>query len=368
MLLELFDASENLVYSKTIDLYQSGTNIIDVNVLDVSWLDGATTLNRTGQDSGTYTLNYLDALGCSLSSPINIGSTNSTPLTPTIGTTTHLDCVNSTGSIVLSGLPVSGTIYQTGSVVTSYAVTGATMTISGLAAGTYNFSVSNGSCSSSSTGDVTINPAVINKWNGTAWSLNEPTMDQSIEFSGSYNKDVNLEGCSCEVKSGNVTIVSGRTMTLTNEINIAGGTIKFQNNSNLVQINDVSNTGNINYQRETVTDVDKFDYTYWASPVSAQTLYKISPNTLWDKYFSYDAVNNNWIQENSLKIMDSGIGHIIRGPQNHYAPNPIGTYRANFIGVPNNGTIPVTITATREASYLLGNPYPSALDADVFFI
>jgi hypothetical protein len=81
MLLELFDASNTLVYSRTIDLYQSGANVpVNVNVLDVSWADGASTLNRTGLDSGTYTLNYADAIGCSVSSPNVIGSsaTNNT--------------------------------------------------------------------------------------------------------------------------------------------------------------------------------------------------------------------------------------------------------------------------------------------------
>jgi hypothetical protein len=158
-------------------------------------------------------------------------------------------------------------------------------------------------------------------------------------------------------------------MTLTNELKVSGGIMKFENNASLVQINEdpTINSGKITYQRETVTSVDKFDFTYWSSPVSGQTLYNTSPNTLADKYFSFDAVNNNWIQENSLtKVMEPGSGYTIRGPQNNYAPNPIGTHRANFVGIPHNGTIPVAITATGEASYLLGNPYPSALDADLF--
>ncbi|WP_343536822.1 beta strand repeat-containing protein, partial [Flavobacterium mesophilum] len=79
MLLELLDASNKVVYSKTVDLFENITtpqHYIDVNVLDVSWSDGGTTLNRTGLDAGTYTLNYSDAAGCSSSPQTTINTTN----------------------------------------------------------------------------------------------------------------------------------------------------------------------------------------------------------------------------------------------------------------------------------------------------
>ncbi|MFH6972330.1 Ig-like domain-containing protein [Flavobacterium petrolei] len=367
MLLELFDGSNKLLYSKNIDLYQSGANVVDVNILDLSWADGANTLNRTGLDSGTYILNYADAIGCSESSPINIGS--SIIAAPTQGTITPITCNVPLASVILNNLPSVGTwtLTQSGTYTATTTGTGSSATISGLAPGTYNFSVSIGGCSSSNLEAVEIDSLQETVWNG-AWSNGLPNSDKKLIFTANYNQTTDLVACSCEVKSGNVTVSSGKTMTLTNELKVSGGIMKFENNASLVQINEdpTINSGNITYQRETVTSVDKFDFTYWSSPVSGQTLYNTSPNTLADKYFSFDAVNNNWIQENSLtKVMEPGIGYIIRGPQNNYAPNPIGTYRANFIGEPNNGTIPVEILVT-DASYLLGNPYPSALDADLF--
>jgi hypothetical protein len=66
--------------------------------------------------------------------------------------------------------------------------------------------------------------------------------------------------------------------------------------------------------------------------------------------------------------MDRGIGYIIRAPEGTNAPpSPLSTYPASFIGVPFNGafTIPGII---QDRSYLLGNPYPSALDADKFLL
>ncbi len=47
------------------------------NVLDVSWSDGATTLNRSSLDAGSYTLNYSDASGCGTVAHTKvIGTTN----------------------------------------------------------------------------------------------------------------------------------------------------------------------------------------------------------------------------------------------------------------------------------------------------
>ncbi|RKS94668.1 IPT/TIG domain-containing protein [Flavobacterium limicola] len=367
MLLELFDSSDNLIYSKTIDLYQSGANVVDVNILDLSWTDGATTLNRTGLDSATYILNYADAIGCSLSSPINIGTANIAA--PTRGTITPVTCNVPIASVILNNLPSAGTwtLMQSGTSTATITGTGISATVSGLAPGTYTFSVSIDGCSASNPVVVKIDSLQETVWNG-AWSNGLPNSDKKLIFNANYSQTTDLVACSCEVTLGNVIVRSDKTLTLTNELKVSGGTLTFENNASLVQINEdpTINSGNITYQRETVTAVDKFDYTYWSSPVSSQTLYNTSPNTLWDKYMSFDAVNNNWKQENSSKVMERGVGYIIRGPQNHYAPNPIGTYRANFIGVPHNGTIPVAITATGEASYLLGNPYPSALDADLF--
>jgi hypothetical protein len=65
-------------------------------------------------------------------------------------------------------------------------------------------------------------------------------------------------------------------------------------------------------------------------------------------------------QEYSGTVMAPGKGYIVRGPE--FAPLPVAP--ACFpIGVPN-GTI--TSTGGTGTSNLIGNPYPSALDADSF--
>ncbi len=80
-----------------------------------------------------------------------------TPTAPTIGTITQPSCTLGTGSVALSGLPASGTWTVTGSPSGTATGTGATTTISGLAPGTYTFTVSNGTCTSTSSLNAVLN-------------------------------------------------------------------------------------------------------------------------------------------------------------------------------------------------------------------
>ncbi|SEA14795.1 PA14 domain-containing protein [Flavobacterium gillisiae] len=340
--------------------------------------NGAQTNSYTPQSTVSGTLYYYCIItgtcGSSVTSLISGAFiTNPIPAVPSVGTVTQPDCVISKGSVVLSGLPTSGTITQTGTSTSSYAITGTVMTISGLATGTYKFSASNGSCASVATGNVVMNSAVTNTWNGTVWSNGTPTLSDKIVFSGNYplasDPNVDIEGCSCKV-TGSTTVVfkAGRTLKIKNEIDVQpSGTLTFESGASLVQINDTPstpNSGDIIYKRET-TSISNFDYTYWSSPVASQTLYNLSPNTLGDKFYSFDSGIDNWRQENSASTMAIGTGYIVRGPQNYSAPTPPSVYLASFIGVPNNG-VKNTAIGVAGNSNLIGNPYPSALDADSF--
>jgi hypothetical protein len=129
------------------------------------------------------------------------------------------------------------------------------------------------------------------------------------------------------------------------------------------------NSGEIDYERYTNTAIRNTDYTYWSSPVAGYTLGGVSQNrTLSDKYYSFDssiAPDGDWAQESAATSMLPGVGYIIRGPEPTGIPVPPARYLATLTGVPNNGHYGITgIIADR--SYLLGNPYPSPLDADKF--
>jgi len=290
-------------------------------------------------------------------------------LTPSV-TVIQPTCTDPTGTITVTApIPAVGIIYTVvGISPVVAAVTNTTGVFSGLAAGDYSVTTTNAlGCASGST-PVTIQAATTAIWNGLGWTNGPPTINQPLEFTGNFNSIGDLTACSCTVTSGTVIINPTHTLKITNWVHVNGGSLTFENTASLVQINNVSNTnsGNITYKRQT-TKISNMDYTYWSTPVLPFSLGGVSPLTLGDKFYSFDASIENWKQESAATTMVPGVGYIIRGPQTYQFPTPPSLYDASFIGVPNNGHYEITgIIADR--SYLLGNPYSSALDADMFLI
>ena len=221
-----------------------------------------------------------------------------------------------------------------------------------------------------------ITPLVTNTWSASGWSSgSNPTVDQNIVFDFDFSSTADLAGCTCQIRSGrSITINPLHTLTVNNAISVLGtGSLIFKSEQNhtpsssasLVQINDGANTGNITFERITNTVVRNTDYTYWSSPVAAYTLGGVSQNkTKSDKYYSYEptATGQDWKQESAATVMAPGKGYIIRGPE---PPTVVSPYLATFTGVPNNGPYSITPIFAGK-NYLLGNPYPSALNADTF--
>jgi len=120
-----------------------------------------TSTTITGLTPGTYTYTVTNAGGCisAASANVVINAQPATPVTPTVGTITHPTCAVSTGTVILSGLPASGTWTLTrtpgGATTTG---TGTSTTITGLATGTYTYTVTNaGGCISGVSANAVIN-------------------------------------------------------------------------------------------------------------------------------------------------------------------------------------------------------------------
>jgi Type IV secretory pathway, TrbL components len=297
----------------------------------------------------------------------------SKPSAPQLGQIVQPTCVNPTGSVVLNGLIATAnwTITQSGTFSKTYSGSGTNFTVPNLAPGNYTFTIhEDSSCLSSATASVDINAPITNIWNGTSWSKGRaPIVTDIIEFAGNYETTGNLTGCSCVVNSGvNVVVNSDHTLTIVNSVTNNGGTLTFENNAGLLQTSDAINTGNIIYKRNT-TPVRRYDFTYWSSPVTRTppfTLKDLSPDTLIDKYFSYDP-STGWVYNNGgTQAMIPGYGYMIRAPQ-IFDINIPAIYHAQFTGVPNNGPITVPLSAP-EKFHLIGNPYPSAIYADQFIV
>ena len=96
--------------------------------------------------------------GCTAANATYTLSVNAVPSAPTVGTITRPICAVATGSLVLSGLPSSGTwtITRSPGGITTSGI-GTTVTISGIPAGTYTFTITNSAgCTSSASSNVVI--------------------------------------------------------------------------------------------------------------------------------------------------------------------------------------------------------------------
>ena len=312
--------------------------------------------------SGYYVRCTVTSNTCSTISNQVLLTVNPLPTTPTAGTPTDVTCTN-TGSVTLTNLPSGswtlvrnpGTVATTGS--------GNTYTVTGLAVGTYTFAVSNGSCSSATSPNVVIADNSSTTWNGS-WSKGAPDATKAAIINAAFTVSSDLTACSLTINPGiAISVPSSRTLNIVNELTVSPtASLTFENNSSLVQVNNNAvNSGNITYKR-IAPQIRRGDFVYWSTPVSPQKLVDVSSLTLADKYMGYSGTN--WVVTNKNSNMIVGKGYIIRGPQT-YSTTVKQDYPAEFKGVPNNGIV-AGETLLNNKYYLIGNPYPSALDAKKF--
>ena len=201
-------------------------------------------------------------------------------------------------------------------------------------------------------------------WDGINWLNGFPSGGKEVVFKDNYANLTSSNVCSCTIDDGKtVSISSGNSLGI--EFSYTGaGSLILEDSASLYQSDDeMINTGFAVIKRNS-SPILKKDYTYWGSPVNDQKLIDLSPNTVTNKYFSFDYEAKNWFQENPSNNMIPGKGYIIQGPQNFSSYLP-AKYEGVFKGIPNNGKIEIKLGNANFGS-LVGNPYPSALDADIF--
>ncbi len=157
----------------------TGTWTLTRNPGGVTTTGTGTTATISGLAAGTYTFTVTNATGCTsvASANVVINTQPVTPTAPVVGTITQPTCAVATGTVVLNGLPATGTWTLTrnpGGVTTTG--TGTSTTISGLATGTYTFTVTNSDgCTSSSSANVVINTQPVTPTAPVAGTIMQPT-------------------------------------------------------------------------------------------------------------------------------------------------------------------------------------------------
>lgn len=204
-------------------------------------------------------------------------------------------------------------------------------------------------------------------WNGSSWNNGIPNKETLAIVNGNLTLTSDLEMCSLDVSSGVAVLVpSGFNLTVVRSINVnASSTLTVENNANLIQINNISNTGNIIVNKNS-SPLVRLDYTSWSSPVSGQNLKAFSPNTLDNRFYEY--VSAGTIPTTAYANIDPltndfqpGKAYIIRAP-NNWLTSPT-VYNGQFVGTANNGQYEQNINLGFN---MIGNPYPSTITADEF--
>lgn len=337
----------------------------------------------SGSTPGTVTVVYsVSNNGCtsSVTMPLTV---NALPSKPTVGVPNQPNCNSNKGSVSVSNLPTSGILVQNiGGVITNYTITGQTMNITGLSPGDYTFRASVGSCSSIVSDIVKINPVTTTSWTGTSWSKGIPTLSDEAIINANYDTSIHGKIDACSLIINNATLIVGNQnfVTIQNDLTVnPSGVMKILNQGSLVMIND---SGIITYKgiievNKTTTPFEKYDYTYWSSPiVGPANIGAIFPTWRTDYAFAFHPenfidANNDGFDDNgddyiNASTMDPGRGYIIMGPTSGSFPR---TESVVFTGKVNNGVVKTDIVLTpgtdpEDDFNLVGNPYPSAISAD----
>ena len=362
--------------------------------------------------TGPYTVVYAGGGGGTVTS---YTSGNNIPVSPTSNTTYTLTSVTDSlgcsgtlsGSsvITVNAVPTSGTLTpsQAGGVVCSGTIVSATATAGSGGAGTIvdvlEVSLSGGSyaayisgtpintagqtsvairtrrtatgsgCTTSAYNTVTWT-LESTTWNGS-WSNGTPSSTKTVIFASNYTIGTDLNACSITVTSGAVvSVTSGFDVTLSGSITVSSGSFTLNNNANLIQTSNATNSGNIIVKRNT-NPLIRLDYTLWSSPVANQQLLAFSPLTSLSptiRFYTYNTTTNlyNSVASPSTTNFAIGKGYLIRLPFNH--PTAPAIWPGSFTGVPNNGTQTIGLSniGVGQRFNAIGNPYPSTVNLAQF--
>lgn len=193
-------------------------------------------------------------------------------------------------------------------------------------------------------------------WNGSEWSTGEEpegTDDVVVE------EDLDIEG---ELEVEDLIITTGTTVTVEDgETLTVTGNIIVEPGGELVNTGTVLVTGA--ESQVTTVGLTANQYSYFSSPVQNAPLSGLNnPTTL----YHYDEDDSQWIWYDVNNLAAEGNFVPARGYAITYAEDtPI-----TFTGVFNDGdfTVPITNQGTYDGGgwNLVGNPYPSAINAQKF--
>ena len=257
-------------------------------------------------------------------------------------------------------------------------------------------------------------------WNGSEWSWSDgtttntlPTIGATLQvvIDGPYNTGSvapqgSFSACNLTISStGSLTIADNTNVEVENNLTVgASGIIDVQPYGAFVQNDDSShviNNGTMSVDKITAPMDAWYEYTYWSSPVEGETFENAINQSEPSRRYIFSGqnfldataeVNNDgatdpgqddidddgdaWQWVSGSTEMIAGVGYATTMGEDFFIGPPMSPlpyeFRFTFTGDFNNGEYIVPIY--RNDSELddnnwnmIGNPYPSAIDVDLFF-
>ena len=218
--------------------------------------------------------------------------------------------------------------------------------------------------------DATVYCDASTVWNGVTWSNGTPEAGKDAIFAADYTyAGSTIYACSLTVLDGaHVNFTQNTNAIITHNVHVGeNAALTFESDSNLIQTDGQANTGTVTIKRKSSL-IKKDDYTLWSSPVSGQLLLDFSPQTLLNRFYTYNTTDNiyNTIASPASTAFQTGKGYLIRTGEDH--PLTPTVWEASFEGTPTTGDIavPLCYLNDNQAYNTVGNPYPSPISITRF--
>ncbi|MEH6765256.1 MAG: M4 family metallopeptidase [Aequorivita antarctica] len=244
-------------------------------------------------------------------------------------------------------------------------------------------------------GDYLFGPAAafadcpgVTTYSSSSWSNGVPTSNMKAIIDQNYSTSIaNIDACTLVVNAGKTLTVPDGTYTKVEGNITVNGTLFVANEGSLVQVDDaatVTNNGSITVRKITPFLEPRY-FMVMGSPMTAETRIGVyGSSVLVRNHITANFVPNPDVEsgdpgaenfadddgddwQNYSGIVNAGEGYLVL-PQPDLASS--GSYTLDYTqGTLNNGQVDynVTYNGTQNASpNIVGNPYASAIDANVF--
>ncbi|MFN7776299.1 T9SS type A sorting domain-containing protein [Flavobacterium sp.] len=216
---------------------------------------------------------------------------------------------------------------------------------------------------------------IVKTWDGSTWSPSAPSIYDPVVINAPYIGDLS---CNALTLNADVTLNNGNFLELVNGATGSGKLI-MASQASFVQRNSSASAPAIELTKRT-RNLRRFDYVYWGTPIAGNFFNQLngakalSVNTTGAFDLKYRYVSGPGGGWQNLTSITTGSGYIMR-------VRPVAPFTTTtatdqidlkFTGTSNNGDITVPIAFNSAAPNgatshnLLANPYPSAIDGDMF--